>query len=357
MTEPLDEIGSVGLVPLANVLLRERRLVGGTVIVLLVLLVSYTLLQRRTYTSTAWFIPQAPKANSALSGLAAQFGIVVQPTEPGQSPAFYVDLVKSRAVLGALADSTYDVPLPDTRLTGRLVDIFHASGRTEALRREALIDSLDHAIGASVVQRTGVVKVGVKTRYPGLSRELLGRTLALVNRFNLETRQSQAAAESRFTERRLGEVKDDLRRAEDQLAEFLKRNRDYRNSPDLSFQQERLTRVVNGETQLYNSLLQAYEQAKIDAVRDTPVITVVVPAELPVRPDPRGLIARSALAILLGLIVGSMLAFGREAFTSPRPESSGELQEFERLRRAALADLARPVGWIARRFRARPTAG
>src|SRR3712207_7894583 len=49
------------------------------------------------------------------------------------------------------------------------------------------------------------------------------------------------------------------------------RNRDYRNSPELTFQQERLSREVSRVQQLYGRLSEAYEQAKIEEVRDTPV--------------------------------------------------------------------------------------
>src|SRR2546428_650042 len=105
----------------------------------------------------------------------------------------------------------------------------------------------------------------------GLASEL---GLALVNTFNLERRQSRAAQEKRFVETRRTEARDELQVAEDRLKSFLERNRDYRNSPQLVFDQERLAREVALRQQLLTSLSQAYEQARIDEVRDTPVITV-----------------------------------------------------------------------------------
>ena len=70
--------------------------------------------------------------------------------------------------------------------------------------------------------------------------------------------------------------------------------------PELNFQQERLQRQVQLQQQLYTTLSQSFEQAKIEEVRDTPVITVVEPPEAPVRPDPRGLVRNAFLTIILG---------------------------------------------------------
>ena len=158
-----------------------------------------------------------------------------------------------------------------------------------ALKREAAIRRLGDDVQATTVQKTGVIDVAVTTRNPALSLQVSTRLIELLNQFNLESRQTQAGAERRFTEQRLGEVKGDLRAAEDQLQHFLQRNREYRNAPELNFQQERLQRQVQLQQQLYTTLSQSFEQAKIEEVRDTPVITVVEPPEAPVRPDPRGL--------------------------------------------------------------------
>jgi uncharacterized protein involved in exopolysaccharide biosynthesis len=53
---------------------------------------------------------------------------------------------------------------------------------------------------------------------------------------------------------------------------------------------------------MYTTLTQAYEQARIDEVRNTPVITVVEPPESPVRPDSRRLVSWLAVSLVVGVL-------------------------------------------------------
>ena len=187
-----------------------------------------------------------------------------------------------------------------------------------------------------------MVNLDVTVPQPALALQINQRLLELLNEFNLRSRQSQAGEERRFTERRLAEVRQELRAAEDRLQQFMQRNRDLRNSPELTFQSDRLEREVMMRQQVYTTLAEAYEQAKIEEVRDTPVITVVQQAELPVRPDRRGLIAKSLLGLLAGLLIGAALAFWKSYTTNSASLSTSDAAEFAVLRRQAARDLLRP---------------
>jgi uncharacterized protein involved in exopolysaccharide biosynthesis len=145
-----------------------------------------------------------------------------------------------------------------------------------------------------------------------LAEQLVLSFLDEVNQFNLETRRSQAASERTFTEQRVQEVRHELRRAEDDLQRFLQRNRDYRNSPQLTFEQDRLAREVAVRQALYTTLSQALEKAKIEEVRDTPVITVVERPEMPAKPDGRGLLRKGLLALVVGTAIGVGFVLGRD---------------------------------------------
>ncbi len=81
-------------------------------------------------------------------------------------------------------------------------------------------------ITADLDRPSGVVTFEVETDNPQLSAQIAKRLLDLLNRFNLETRQSQASAERRFTEVRLAEAKQELLETENRLQAFLEVNRD-----------------------------------------------------------------------------------------------------------------------------------
>ena len=333
---------------LANLLLLHRRLVGTFALLGLVLLPAITLISPRSYTSASVFMPQTRSAVSSFSGLAAQLGFTLPSTESGQNPSFYADLLESNSILGSVVDSRFEYQTRDGPVQGTLVEIYRSNGKSPALRRDAAIRRLRGDVAATTAQKTGVVELEVTAEDPDLARQISQRLIDLVNEFNLRTRQSQAANEREFTERRLGEVRQELRATEDRLQSFLQRNRDYTNSPALTFQVERLQREVTMRQEVFTTLAQAFEQAKIEEVRDTPVITVVESPQLPVRPDSRWLVVKALLGLLLGLMMGAGLAVWRAYTVNSERLGSGEAAEFARLRRQAMGDLSRPWRAMAR---------
>ncbi|HET6578884.1 MAG TPA: Wzz/FepE/Etk N-terminal domain-containing protein [Gemmatimonadales bacterium] len=346
-TEP----GEVSLLAIVNVLLRHRGLIAGTALLLAIVVSGVILLLPRTFTAESTLTPQSRRMTSNLSGLAAQFGLALPGADAGQSPAFYADLLSSHQILGQVVDTKFEYPSDTGVVRGTLVQIYRAKGDTPPLRRDAAIRRLAENVDATTVQKTGVIELAVQARHPVLAQLISQRLIALLDQYNLHTRQSQAAAERRFTEQRLDEVRRDLRAAEDALQRFLQRNRDYRNSPELAFEQERLKREVSLEQQLYSTLAEAFEQAKIEEVRDTPVITVVEPPEAPVRPDPRGLLQKGLLALVLGALLGMALAIGHAYAVNARSLRAHEASEFERLRHDAFQDLTRPWRPLSRAWR------
>jgi len=262
----------------------------------------------RVYSSTVAFVPQGRATPSNISGIAAQLGLALPAAGGTQSPAFYIELLGSRAVLRDALLTEYTVPTDTGTIRANLVDLWELEEETPALRVEAGLERLAGSVEASSSGQTGVVRLTARARQPELARQIADRLVTLLNDFNLGSRRSQATAEREFVERRLADVGADLRAAENRLQAFLQQNR-VTASPALRFEEERLNRAVSLQTQLYTTLAQAFEQAKIDEVRDTPVITVVEPAETPARPDRRGLLRTGVVALLGGLALGLVLAF------------------------------------------------
>jgi len=111
-------------------------------------------------------------------------------------------------------------------------------------------------------------------------------------------------------------------------------NRQFGGSPQLTFDRERIQRVVTTRQQVYASLSQAYEDARIREVRDTPVITMVEPPSVPSLPEPRGRVKRVFLGLLIGAFIGVFLIFVTEFVKRRRQEGDRDADEFV----GALAD-------------------
>jgi len=338
-----DSAGSeISLIRLINIVLAYRSVVITCSVLLFLIAVLVTLLLPRTYTVDSSFTPQSERLASNLAGIAAQFGVPLPATDAGASPDFYAELLESRRILGETIDARYTFPTDTGEVSGTLVDILEIRGETEGERKEMALRRFRGMINAELDRPSGVVTFEVETFNPQLSARIARRLLDLLNRFNLETRQSQASAERRFTEVRLAEAKGELLEVENRLQAFLEVNRDLGTSPLLRFRQERLEREVSIRQAVVSSLAQNYEQARIDEVRDIPVITVVEEPEAPALPDPRMLLLRGILALVAGALLGSLLAFFLAFVRASRTDPADELAEFRQLKRATVRDIRRP---------------
>ncbi|MDB4912885.1 MAG: lipopolysaccharide biosynthesis protein [Gemmatimonadetes bacterium] len=339
----------LSLVAIASVLLRRRRVILAFVIVLPFVSGLYHLLKPRTYTVSSSFIVRSNNAGGA-AGLAAQLGVEVGGADVSQSPIFYATLVRTPDVLMRLADSAFatsDNPKPRA-----LADIWEISEREPRMRRDEVVTALQRVVTSNIPVRLDLVSVSVATRDPLLSQELAEAVLVQINRFNLQTLQSRAGAERRFSEGRMIEVQGELRTAESALQRFLEDNRQEYLSPALTIEKARLGRKIDLLQQTFSTLATSFERARIDEVRDTPLITIIERPITPVRPDPRGTISSVVLMVFLGLLAGSAIAILLEALSWMRSSESEETREFNGL----LADASNEVRSIRRALPRAPWA-
>lgn len=349
---PEDELS---LFHFVSVLLRQRYAIAGWTVGTAVLVVAYTIVTfQPTFTSEASFTPQTAQHRGGVGGLqalAGQFGVSVPSDGASESPDFYSDLLQSREILRRVLDDTFTVKQVrwgDTiRRTGTVLDLMEVEENHEALRRERGVEWLRNSVSTGTRIQTGTVTLSVTTPWPNVSAGIAERLLDLVNEFNLQTRQSQAAAERTFTEERLAQAREELRDAENELRRFLEANRQFQNSPQLVFQHDRLQRQVALRQGVVTSLSQSYEQARISEVRNLAVITVVEPPEEPVQRNPRGLALRGALGLMLGGMLGVFFAFGRGIVNRSREDGDPDYQEFQEVWEDTLNDFR----WIRGRSR------
>src|SRR6266566_3315594 len=128
-----------------------------------------------------------------------------------------------------------------------------------------------------------VVSLSVTTRYPSLSRDLAAALLEALDSMNISFRQQQSRELREFFEGRMADAQRGLDSAETALRMFLERNRVTQGSPLLTFEEMRLTRAADLKRSVYTTVVQQYEEAKIQEARNVPVLTVLSPPTVPVR--------------------------------------------------------------------------
>ena len=289
-----------------------------------------TMMRGVDFVAQCRFMPQASAATAGrLAGLAAQFGVNVGALggASGESPQFYAELLNSRELLRSVVRARHvtETSSGDT-LVGSLVDLYRISAINEAEREDQAIDKLTKRVGVSTDLKTGLITVSSRATTPQLALSINRQIVDRVNQFNLERRQSQAAAERRFVEGRLHDAQQELSQAEANLQSFIEHNRSYQGSPELSLTADRLRRQVDLRQQVYTSLSTSYEQARIEEVRNTPVITIVDQPEVLPRRLTRTMVGRALLGASLGALLAVLLCVG-EAYVRRGGATSSRLPE------------------------------
>lgn len=312
--------------------LRARpRLVVGLPVLFSLVALGFAIPRPRFYEARAAFIASEPQSMSgslgALSSVASQLGMpalsAVASSSATGSAQFYGDLLNSSAIAHDVIGTTYDASTPGDYggrpFRGTLLEYFKTKGKTQSDREVAAMRKLAKSVLVVTVDRpTGIVRLRVKTKNRQLSALVARRLLDLVNEFNLRRRQTQAGAEREFALRRAQASLDTLRASEAALAEFRAGNIDFSRSPRIATREAELQRRVSLSQQIYTTVAQRYELANIEAVRNTPVVTVIDAPEGLVEARPRHTAAIILGAFALGLLIAVAIALNAERLANAR---------------------------------------
>jgi tyrosine-protein kinase Etk/Wzc len=336
-----DEISALKLaVPIVRrwpVILWSAALLGAVA-------VASTLVLPTRYTARTTFTVEATSNGITLpkgiAGLAGQFGVILGGASPGAPPAdYFIALARSDTITHPLLLSHYTRDGKLVESGGRpLLDVLEVKGDTPAQRLENGRRRLAQMVRGEIDRKAGIVTLMVADRDPKRAAAIANYLIALLNRYNVEQRQSRSRQQREFAGRRLDEAQAELRAAEGRLQDFLSRNRRYQQSPLLLFEFTRLDRAVLQKQDLAAALAQSYEEARIAEAGDTPVISVIDAAAAPTR---RSFPIRWQF-LLVGLFVGGFAGLVLVFLLEARRTWIAEQQpDFLALRDAARAWKAR----------------
>jgi uncharacterized protein involved in exopolysaccharide biosynthesis len=198
------------------------------------------------------------------------------------------------------------------------VEIEGLKGKGGAQEMDAALRHLRRRVAAQADVRSNIISISVTARYPELSCDLAQALLAALDSMNISFRREQSHELREFFESRVAEAQRELDSAETALRQFLERNRATQNSPLLTFEQMRLSRAAELKRTVYTTVVQQFEEAKIQEARNVPVLTILSPPTVPVRKSgpPRRFIA------VAGLLLGLLVAIAQHRLAPPRLEST-----------------------------------
>ena len=325
---PDDE--DLSLIALATAIFSRFSYVWRTALVVALLAVAYTAMKGVKYVAEAKFtLETGGEKASRFSGLASQFGLALPGGNASESLAFYSELLKSREILRGVASTVYEIKTDDGVKRGDLAKLYEIEDTPERKLRAAMV-LLSENINSTSNLDANVIAVRVTTPYPELSVQVTRRLLTLLDEQSRELKRRRAGSEREFARARMNEVSGDLRQAEVELEQYLSGNRGYQGSARQNLEAARIQRKVDMHQQLYLSLAQAHEQARLDEVRSTPVIGLIDAPEGSIRRNGGNFVRSATFGLIFGVILGVLLALWREyfeRFRTTQPERYSELRE------------------------------
>jgi len=243
---------------------------------------------------------------SGLGQLATQFGLLSS-RGVTTSPQFYADLLVSREMQRDVVTSQYSaLGSTDSANLLNYFDIAADTGTRAVLRAMKRLQDL---YSVRPDRLTGVVHLEVHTRIPNLSVQIAHRFLELVNEYNLRRRQSQARAEREFAGQQVAMDKENWRPQRMRSPTSIG-GTDVSPIRQVCLRRREIEATGGAAAATLRVLAQGYETAKIDEVRNTPVITIVEHPEGLVEPTAWDTQDHGHCVVLV-----SLLSFGIASWT------------------------------------------
>lgn len=303
------------------------------------------LVGERTYTTTAVFMTEraSGQITQALQ-LAARFGLGAGVSSSTPSVYLIERALRSRPLRDSVASRSYRTMVDGELEPALLPELLEIESRNEFQKMRRTRQWLGRAMQVQRDLASGIFTVRVRTRWPHVSRDVATYVIDELNDLTVELRQATPEADVGFLEGRLRQTKAARDSAEQAWLAFRSANRDFGPWSPLTLEGQRLQAQFDRLDGRYEYLLTVYADAMTEALRDTPVIAVIQPPYLPMRPDSRQI----AFSGTSGLVGGCLLAFLAVivAQYAKRPPSAafGELRE-------AWDNFAAPIPILRRLFR------
>ena len=294
---PLDLGLGIDMRAALQLLLRKAKFIVAMTGVAMLAGVAVTRFSSPEYTAKVALLPAAPADGLGALGMApfANFAsnLGLGPGGAGIAVAF-PDIIHSRQVRERVLAQQYATEkFGAVTLEAYLTD----PSKEVPMRRAKALRELEKRVRVSVDKLSGVLQVAVTMPETKLSALVTEAIVAELVQVESALQQDAARGNREFIERRLVETTAALERAENQLRNFREHNLRIGNDPELLLQAERLAREAEIQKNVYITLTQQYELAKIEESRRGAGVQVIDPAQEP--------FSKSSPILLKNLVLGA----------------------------------------------------
>jgi uncharacterized protein involved in exopolysaccharide biosynthesis len=294
----------------------RKRFIYFNVAVFVVTLAILIFLVKPYYTSTVTILPDYGSKETTLSQLSNLASLAGVNVGQGSPTEVYQNLLTSEAVVAPVIYAKYKTEkYPDSV---NLIQYFKIkpdkSLPADLQKRDMFIqeykDLTKGRISTDIDRMTKILTVTVKMPEAQLSADVVNNLVESLDDYIRTKRRSYAVDQLEYIQKRMAQVKDSLTMAEDKLRDFREQNRLVVQSPELMLEQARLSRNVDILSAVFLELSKQYELAKIDEIKDTPIVNVRDYAKNPVlKAGPKRLVALVVVMFLSAISSGLYYGF------------------------------------------------
>jgi uncharacterized protein involved in exopolysaccharide biosynthesis len=260
--------------------------INGTI---LVVSVAFLLLFVKPYfDTTVTILPDYGTQSTALAqfgGLASLAGVNIG---QGSSTAIYQQLVTSESVLKPVIYKKYKTEeYPDSVNLIKYFDVEPDESLPKSQQQRGMFlsvytDFVKSRLKTNLDAVTNVLTITVRMPEGELSADVINSIAKSLDRYIRTQLKYNAKEQLIYIQKRIGQVQDSLRLAENGLTEFQIKNKATNQSPQLQLEESRLQRNVTILNTVYLQLQQQLELAKIDAIKDAPVLNIMESVKDPI---------------------------------------------------------------------------
>ena len=289
-------------------------------------------LQKPVYTSSATILLPENNTNNAFSGvasIASQFGVSF-PSASGfnadlSSPSLFPELIRSRVFTNRMLEKSFysektgkKLPLLDMLIDNNLED-----GIEMDILNQYAYSSFQSMIKFNNEGSFSILKVIAPE--PKLARDINFEVINELQKLNRYYKNQNVGEKISFVNDRINALKIDLKNSEENLKVFLEQNRQL-VSPALKLELERLTGDVEIQREVFLTLKQQLELAKIESIQKSSIVQILDKPEIPLGSSNIKLKSSLLVSIIIGLGLGTFIAFFRTYF-------QGNIDERKKIRR------------------------
>ena len=266
------------------------------------------------YTSKATvLIAKSGSSGSGLGQLASRFGVSltenadqVDLSDPNLLPELLTsDIFKSRILNKEFYTKKYDKKLT------LLAILTYGLGEAQPSKEE-LYKVAKNKLGKIISYEKSIEKyfstIQIKTFSPFLSRDLLKVVIDELSELNKFYKTQNVVEKTKFIVIRIATVANDLKDSEEKLKSFQIQNRQI-SSPNLLLEQDHLITEVDIQKNIYITLKNQLEMAKIELIQKSAALAIVDPPILDIVPVNKSIILTLLINGLMGVSLGIFIAF------------------------------------------------